>query len=274
MSGPASETVTSGGDAFVTWTGVSVELGGKWVLRDVDLSIGGTDFVAILGPNGAGKSTLLRALAGIIPSKGGAKAMFRPVAGLSGRERRSFFSYLAQGREIAWPMPVRDVVAMGLDNQPGVTINPTCEDADRMSEILWQCGLEHLTDRPANALSGGERSRVLLARALLSRAPFLLADEPTAALDPAGQVKVLELLAARAQSGRPVIAVLHDVVLAARFATRVILLERGRKVADDEPFKVILSKAMTKAFGIAFHVYETADGPVVALVKPKLEAPR
>jgi iron complex transport system ATP-binding protein len=253
---------------FVTWTGVSVELGGRWALRDVDLSVGGTDFVAVLGPNGAGKSTLLRALGGIIPSKGGAKAMFRPVAGLDGKERRNFFSYLPQEREISWPMPVRDIVAMGLDNQPGATIRLSPEDAERMADVLWQCGLERLADRPANALSGGERSRVLLARALLSRAPFLLADEPTAALDPAGQVKVLDLLAARARSGRPVVAVLHDVVLAARYATRVILLARGRKVADGAPLKVILSKAMTEAFGIEFHMYEPVDGPAVALVKP------
>jgi iron complex transport system ATP-binding protein len=256
---------------FVTWTGVSVDLGGYRVLRDVDLNVESADFVAVLGPNGAGKSTLLRALAGVIPSRGGAKYMFRPIAGLNGRERRSVFSYLAQDREIAWPMPVRDIVAMGLEEQPGATIKLSREDAERMAEVLWQCGLERLADRPANALSGGERSRVLLARALLSRAPFLLADEPTAALDPAGQVKVLELLAARARSGRPVIAVLHDVVLAARFATRAILLERGRKVADGEPLKVILSKAMTKAFGISFNMYETADGPVVALVRPGTE---
>jgi iron complex transport system ATP-binding protein len=255
-------------DPFVSWTGVSVSLDGQPVLRDVDLRVGGSDFVAVLGPNGAGKSTLLRAIGGLIPSRGGAKAMYRPIAGLSALDRRDFFSYLSQDREISWPMPVRDVVAMGLDQQQGATIRLSAGDAATMANVLWQCGLEHLTERPANALSGGERSRVLLARALLSPAPFLLADEPTAALDPAGQVKVLELLAERARSGRPVIAVLHDVVLAARFATRVILLERGRKVADDEPLKVILSKAMTKAFGIAFHMYETVDGPVVALVKP------
>lgn len=266
MSEPISEGALQ--EAFVSWTGVSVDLGGHWALRDVDLNVAGTDFIAILGPNGAGKSTLLRALAGIIPSKGGAKAVFRPVAGLSGQERRNFFSYLAQDREISWPMPVRDIVAMGLDNQPGATIRLSPDDAARMAEVLWECGLERLAERPANALSGGEKSRVLLARALISRAPFLLADEPTAALDPAGQVKVLELLAARARSGRPVVAVLHDVVLAARFATRVILLERGRKVADGAPLKVILSKAMTKAFGIQFHMYETADGPAVVLVRP------
>lgn len=257
-------------DPFVSWQGVSVALGDRWALREVDLDVRGTDFVAILGPNGAGKSTLLRAMAGLIPSVGGAKAMYRPVSGLSGSERRKFFAYLAQDREISWPMPVRDVVALGLDDQPGATIKLSHDDAGRMANILWQCGLEHMVDRAANALSGGEKSRVLLARALLSTAPFLLADEPTAALDPAGQVKVLELLAERAQSGRPVIAVLHDVALAARYATRAILLERGRKVADGDPMKVIASKAMTKAFGISFRLYETSYGPAVALQRPRM----
>ena len=255
-------------EPFVSWTGVSVDLDGVAALKDVDLRVGGTDFVAVLGPNGAGKSTLLRAMAGIIPSKGGAKAMYRPVAGLAGRERRGFFSYLSQEREMSWPMPVRDVVAMGLDDRPGATVRVSREDADRLAQVLWDCGLESLAHRPVNALSGGERSRVLLARALLSPAPVLLADEPTAALDPAGQIKVLELLAARAQTGRPVIAVLHDVILAVRYANRAILLERGKKVADDTPLKVVLSKSMTRAFGIAFHMYETLDGPAVVLLRP------
>lgn len=88
-------------DPFVSWQGVSVSLGDRWALREVDLDVRGTDFVAILGPNGAGKSTLLRAMAGLIPSVGGAKAMYRPVSGLSGSERRKFFAYLAQDREIS-----------------------------------------------------------------------------------------------------------------------------------------------------------------------------
>ncbi len=258
-------------DPVVSWTGVSVKMGNHLALENINLRIDNCDFVAVLGPNGAGKSTLLRAMAGIIPSLGGAKARFRPIAGLTGNERKNYFAYLSQDREISWPLPVRDVVAMGLDDQPGATIRISKDDALRMTEILWECGLEHLTDRPVNSLSGGERARVLLARALLSRAPVLLADEPTAALDPAGQIKILELLAARAQSGRPVIAVLHDVVLAAKFATRTILLERGRKVADGAPMKVIVSKAMTKAFGITFRLYETTDGPALVLVKPRPE---
>lgn len=259
-------------DPFVTWQGVSVAVGDRWVLREIDLDVRGSEFVAILGPNGAGKSTLLRAMAGLIPSVGGAKAIYRPINGLSGVERRKFFAYLAQDREISWPMPVRDVVALGLDDQPGATIRMSHDDAQRMADILWQCGLERLVDRAANALSGGEKSRVLLARALLSKAPFLLADEPTAALDPAGQVQVLELLAERARSGRSVIAVLHDAALAVRYATRVILLARGRKVADGDPMKVITSNAMTKAFGISFRVYETSFGPAVALQRPGMRA--
>ena len=266
-----SEDDESDNHPVVSWTCVSVKLGSYLALENIDLRLDKCDFVAILGPNGAGKSTLLRAMAGIIPSLGGAKARFRPIAGLTGDERKNYFAYLSQDREISWPMPVRDVVAMGLDDQPGATIKISRNDAALMAEILWECGLERLTDRPVNSLSGGERSRVLLARALLSRAPVLLVDEPTAALDPAGQIKILELLAARARSGRPVIAVLHDVALATRFATRAILLERGRKVADDAPKKVILSKAMTKAFGIVFHLYETMEGPALALSKPRPE---
>ena len=258
-------------DPVVSWSGVSVKLGRHSVLENIDLRVDKCDFIAILGPNGAGKSTLLRAMAGIIPSLGGAKARFRPIAGLTGGERKNYFAYLSQDREVSWPMPVRDVVAMGLDDQPGATIKISKADAALMAEVLWECGLDRLMGRPVNSLSGGERSRVLLARALLSRAPVLLADEPTAALDPAGQIKILELLAARARSGRPVIAVLHDVALVAKFATRAILLERGRKVADCAPKTFIHSKSMTKAFGITFHLYETMEGPALALSKPKPE---
>lgn len=257
-----------GSGCSVRWTGVSVELDGRPVLKEVSFEALATDFVAVIGPNGAGKSTLLKALAGLVPVRGAAKAGFRPLAGLSPRERAAYFSYLPQERDVAWPMPVRDVVLLGLEGVGGARTRLRGEDFERLAEVLWDCGLERLADRPVTALSGGERSRALLARALLSPAHCLLADEPLADLDPAGQLKVMELLAARADSGRPVIAVVHDIALAARFATRVILLHRGRKLEEGRAEDVLVSPQMEKAFGVGFSIYATEDGPAVALVRP------
>lgn len=262
-----------GEEAFVTWVGVRAEIDRRIVLNEIDLDIGGSEFVALVGPNGAGKTTLLRAMLGILPVRGGAKARFRPVAGLSSAERRAFFSYLAQERDIAWPMPVRDVVALGLGEPLGAMSRMSQADAERLADVMWHCGLERIADRPVTTLSGGERSRVLLARALVSPAPFLIADEPIAWLDPSAQLKVMELLADRARSGRPVVAAVHDVSLAARYATRLIVLHRGRKVADGDPVEVLMGGALDKAFGVKFRLYETEDGPLVDVVAPR-PAPR
>lgn len=252
----------------IRWTGVGVSVGDREVLKDVSLEILPSDFVAVIGPNGAGKSTLLKAMAGILPLTGAAKAGYRPLPGLNRRERARCFSYLSQDREIAWPMPVRDIVLLGMEGVSGPTTRLGPAQFERLAEVLWDCGLEHMADRPVSTLSGGERSRVLLARALLSPAHCLLADEPLAALDPAGQLKVMELLAKRAEGGRPVVAVLHDIALAARFVTKVILLHRGRKVGEGPAEQVLLSPEMEKAFGVGFHIYATEDGPALALVKP------
>jgi iron complex transport system ATP-binding protein len=255
----------------VRWTGVSVTLNERRVLRDVSFEVLPTDFVAVIGPNGAGKSTMLKAIAGIVPLKGAAKAGFRPLPGLTALERARYFSYLSQDRDIAWPMPVRDVVLMGLENASGARSRLDPHDFQTLAEVLWDCGLEHMAERPVNTLSGGERSRVLLARALLSPAHCLLADEPLSALDPAHQLKVMELLATRADGGRPVIAVLHDIAMAARFATKIILLQRGRKLQEGPAEEVLLSPDMENAFGVGFSIYATEEGPAVTISRPRFQ---
>ena len=168
-------------------------------------------------------------------------------------------------------MPVRDVVLMGLENASGARSRLDPHDFQTLAEVLWDCGLEHMAERPVNTLSGGERSRVLLARALLSPAHCLLADEPLSALDPAHQLKVMELLATRADGGRPVIAVLHDIAMAARFATKIILLQRGRKLQEGPAEEVLLSPDMENAFGVGFSIYATEEGPAVTISRPRFQ---
>lgn len=219
---------------------LTVRRGGRSVLDAVDLAVTGGEFVGLLGPNGAGKTTLLRAALGLLPSNGQRTFPAKPA-------------FLPQQREIAWPMPVRAVVALG---QP---------DAAAVVRALDRLDLTALKDRPATDLSGGEQARVLIARAVAQETAFLLADEPVASLDPAHQIAVMALLRDLAREGRGVVASLHDLGLAARFCTRLVLMHEGRIVADGPPRAVLTPDSLASVFGIRAYL---ADGPEGLIVQP------
>jgi iron complex transport system ATP-binding protein len=247
--------------------GTDVRVGNRIAVSNVSLEVGGDDFLAIIGPNGAGKSTLLRGMAGLTRLYGPGYIGFRPINGLSPRERATCFSYLPQERDIAWPMPVHDVVALGRRSALETFGELNAADAEHIADAIAICGLRGFEHRPITEISGGQRSRALLARALASDAPFLLADEPIASLDPARQIDVMEALAARAREGRPVVAVLHDVSLAARYCSRIALLFNGRKVADGTPGEILRSRVLDRAFRVGFFETETENGPAIAVAR-------
>ncbi|KIC17013.1 ABC transporter ATP-binding protein [Leisingera sp. ANG-Vp] len=236
---------------------LSVTLRGRPVIRDVSLEIQAGEFVGLLGPNGTGKTSLMRAALGLIASCGRSS-----LAEMSAAERARAVAWMPQSREIAWPVPVERLVALGrLPHLPqGLRLPPA--DQALVDQAITRMGLDPYRQRAASRLSGGEQARALIARALAQDTPLLMADEPAAGLDPAHQISTMEVFAALAAEGRSALVSLHDLGLAARHCTRLILLAEGGILADGAPADVLTPDLMARAFGISIWHQTTAQGPV------------
>lgn len=208
-------------------------------LYPFDINIKSGEFVGVIGPNGAGKTSFLQAALGLIKAQGHSSLWDYPVA-----RRASHVAYLAQYNQLVWPILVRDLIALGSQSNPLAKPNHHA--------LMDRLGLTPFADRLANQLSGGEQARVLLARALAQNTPLLIADEPCAALDPAQSLQTARLLRQEASSGRAVLASLHDLPLAARYCTRVLVLKDGHLLADGAPQDVLTPELMAKVFSIKF----------------------
>lgn len=243
---------------------VSVELGGRHVLEAVDFSIRSGEMLGLLGPNGAGKTTLLRAIAGLQAIRQGSVSLLgRDIREYEAADRARRMAYMPQGGHCHWPMPVEQVVALGRlpHRAPWAKVPKT--DNEAVQRAMDAADVAYLANRATTELSGGERTRVLLARALAVESQLLLVDEPTAGLDPAHQLSVMNVLRARAQSGIGVVVVLHDLTLAARFCDRLLLLNQGRVVADDVPARVLIAENLRKVYAIEAHHLQTDNGMLV-----------
>ncbi|MFC5390905.1 ABC transporter ATP-binding protein [Brevundimonas bullata] len=245
--------------ALLELDGVVARIGAATVLDGVSLSVGSGELVALCGPNGAGKSSAIRAGLGLTALHSGvAKLGNEDVRRLSERERGTRAAYLPQERHTAWNLPAIEVAALGAPFLSGA------EALERASAALDEVGAAHLAERGVAEMSGGERARVLLARALVVQAPLLLADEPIAGLDPDAQLLVLERLRARADAGGGVLVSLHDLTLAARVADRVVVLDAGRVVADAAPVEALSPGVLRSVFGLGGVWVEGPDGPLLA----------
>jgi len=221
------------------------------VLQDITASAKGGELIALIGPNGSGKSTLLKTLCGIIkPTSGIITLDDKPLASLDLKSRARFISYLAQSREAMPAMSVQDVVNLGRAPYRGTLGKISSEGHMAIEKALSKTQSDVFAQRRFDGLSGGEQARVLLARALAVEAPILFADEPIAALDPFYQISMMEILKAEAESGKTVITALHDLSLAAQFASRIWVMHQGKIVMNETP-KTALSKDILKTvFGI------------------------
>jgi iron complex transport system ATP-binding protein len=240
----------------LTASNVTVRFGAREIVRDASLSLGAGELVAMIGPNGAGKTTLMRAVAGLIPAQGTIALDGKPLTAMSARERARAVAYLPQGHMFHWPMPVASIVMLGRAPHADAFSTTTAADRKAVAHALAITETESFADRPVTTLSGGERARVALARALATQASVLLADEPTAALDPRHQLTVMALLRQAAHNGAAIIAIMHDLTLAARFADRVIMLDRGAIVADAPPATAMSSERLATVFGIEARTVE------------------
>ncbi len=228
-----------------------VVLGGRPVVEGVSLHCPARSLVAVVGPNGAGKTSLLRALVGLVPSTGAIRLDDVELARLPSGERARRIAYLPQGHEAHWPLPARDIVALG--RFPHGATDPARlppADARAVADAMRLTGTEALAERSVTALSGGERARVALARVFAVQARLILADEPTAALDPRHQLDVMRAMRNAAEAGALVLAVTHDLGLAARFADRIVVMEAGRVAADGVPEEALSPEVLLRVFGI------------------------
>lgn len=231
--------------------GLSVALGGRAVVREASWRLRAGELVALLGANGAGKTTALRAVLGMIPRAAGVVRIGdADPARMTPSARARSVAYLPQIRRLAWPLRVRDVVALGRFAHGAVPARPGDADGQAVARAVRACDLESLADRSCAALSGGELARVHVARALAAEAPLLLADEPTAALDPLHQHQVMQLLRAGADGGRGVLVVMHDAALAARTADRLLWMAAGRVVAAGPPGATLTEARLAEVYGV------------------------
>ncbi|MGN9845020.1 ABC transporter ATP-binding protein [Nonomuraea sp. H19] len=249
--------------------GLSVRLGGREVVSDVDLRVRRGEWLAIIGPNGAGKSTLLKAVMGLVAHAGEVTVDSRAAAGLKPRERARLLAYAPQAPALPPEMTVFDYALLGRTPYIPYLGRESGHDREVTASVLERLDLTALATRHVGELSGGERQRVVLARALAQQAPVLLLDEPTTALDLGHQQQVLELVdRLRRADGLTVVTTLHDLTVAGLYADALLLLAGGRAVASGEPSQVLTEELVGRHFDAHVKIEPGPDGrPVVHLVR-------
>lgn len=230
---------------------VSVAIRDRDIVSNVSLSLPTGELVGLIGPNGAGKSTLLKAMLGIRERTSGDILLDgQDFLAMPGKVRARAVAFLPQERRVEWRLPSHDVVMLGRYPHQSGFGGPTPADRAAVDRALAAVDGRELGDRSVAVLSGGERTRILLARALAVEAPLLLVDEPIAALDPYHQLHVMEILRERTRAGSGVLAVIHDLPLAMRFMDRLVLMDRGCIVADGKPADVLTPERLAAVYRI------------------------
>ncbi len=230
---------------------ISLSIGDTSILNAVNLELNAGELLGLIGPNGAGKSTLLRTMAGLTQLDSGSILLDDcNLLKMKPKARAHKIAYLAQDGPVHWPLIVERVIELGRLPHLDGWQQPSSQDMELINRIMQQTDVQHLRSRIFDTLSGGEAMRVLLARALVTEPMILLADEPVAALDPAHQLDVMQLLQDHCNAGGAAVVVLHDLALASHFCHRLQLLDSGRTVAVGNPAAVLSKEHLGEVYGI------------------------
>ncbi len=229
-------------------------------LDGADLALRAGEVLVAIGPNGSGKSTLVRCLAGLLaPAAGEVMLDGRPLASFPARERARSIAVVPQYLPALPHLAVESFVLGGRYAHLARWRGPQRQDLDAVRAALADCDAGGLSARLLDELSGGQRQRVLIARALAQEARVVLVDEPTSSLDPEHQVRVFALLSRLARAGRGILVITHDLNLASQFADRVVLLDRGRAVANGEVERVLSRDVLEPVYGRHLHYGRLSD---------------
>lgn len=243
--------------AALKLTGVEVKFADVRVVGPLDLEVRQGGYFVIIGPNGSGKTTLLRAMAGLVKAAGRVEILGSPLVRVSRSRLACTAAYLAQFQPEDLPFTVYETVLLGRAPRLGLFGGEGQADREAAERAMVMAKVEHLRERKLSRLSGGERKRVFIAQALCREPDILLFDEPTANLDPAHQIMIMDLLETlRRERGNTVITVSHDLNLAAMYADRLLLMKDGRATAVGTPDEVFTNRTLTRAYGWELFVDE------------------
>ncbi len=245
-------------------TGVTVSLGNRTILSDINLHVERGQWLSIVGPNGAGKSTLLRYIAGLVPGSGDLHLAGRPAAAMPRRQRAKLLALVPQSPIAPEAARVLDYVLLGRTPHIGALGVESTHDLAAVHDALSHLELLEFADRLVSTLSGGERQRVLIARALAQGAPIVLLDEPTTALDVGHQQQVLELVdRLRREHQLTVVTTMHDLTLAGLYAERLVLIDGGRIVVHGPATEVLTEANLARYYGARVRIIHDGGRPAV-----------
>jgi iron complex transport system ATP-binding protein len=253
---------------------VGVAMDGRWLLRGIDVALRAECLTAFLGPNGSGKTTLLRVLAGLLtPSEGHVTLHGTNVRDFGRRALSQHIAFVPQDTHMSFAFTVRETVEMGRHPHLRRFGRLRQHDHDIVDDAMHRADVRHLAQRAVTALSGGERQRVIIARSLATQADVLLLDEPTASLDIAHALDVLDLCQQLAQEGKAIGLAIHDINAAARYATHGVLMNAGHIVQQGRLEEVLQEAQLNHVFDVCTDRAHATNGqPVFVFSRVRQES--
>jgi iron complex transport system ATP-binding protein len=247
-------------------SGLTVRFGRREAVHSFSASVAPGEWLCLIGPNGAGKSSILRSIVGLVESAGTIEINGRSIRNLPSRERARLVAYVPQAPVLPDDMTAFEYVLLGRNPFVSTFRSETKHDRSVVSGILERLDLERFRDLDLGAMSGGERQRLVIARALAQEAPVLLLDEPTAALDIGHQQQALDLVdGLRKRHGLTVISAMHDLTLAGLYSDRLALLHEGHLVSQGSAADVLRPETLAEFDNVSVRVHQSADGTVIVI---------